>query len=809
MIRRAIVLAVAAFALAAAAPDEAAAEFRRADHPFILWNKADLTAIRKRVATQPWAQEALAGLAANRKGLGRQLGELLRYALTGDGQLEAAERKQLLRVLRSPIPRGGAQWLTVLRYDLLYDKLTAEQRAEFEKMARIYIENGVLNNAVFDPKIFNDEANYSRYDAKKYTRTNWLPNIIWPRKVSANLLAAALQDEQLIRRTWGAYGSWKWYFDEYLCDVGFYSEEFSKMGATPGAMLVYCIAVERLGLGELGFGYRGKGGATMLGHVESLLHLGYPAVDTGGERWQIPMVTIGDLRQAGSSQAGNHPSPAFQHSLVVGYMPDGSGGNLSWRAHGAWGGVIRGRHKQWDGYGGFTPKMQIPLWFEICHARRPDVGFGWFLAQMRPPGAKAYTPSLFFGLEPIEAAKVQPPPAPSGVWPQRGLIMLRADESPDYWRSAAPAVCLRTGTNYAHNVNDAFAIVGYYAFRRPILINRQVTPGYATGWSRSIQSHCGVTVDGAEPKFTDATDIRHAFTGAVKFAAARSDAVYPGVSLTRSLFLTREYLLDVTRLAGRTQKLTPHEYTWIAHALGRLRPSNRSGWRKAKLPEKLHALEQMRAFDTGGEGWSVIADQVCVLDDPSKATLPRSWYDRKIGVRLSMLGGRPATVYAGRTPLPLARVREGKTRKVLERPSEVGGVTMLVSSSAPDATFAALWEPFEAGEAPSTLFRPIAQKPEGLAVSIRGPSGSTVNDRAMLRLAGEAGEPLTVEGGGESFTFADHTYVRIAKDKVNVSCGSLTAMKLRVGEAQPRLVINGKPAKVRFDGAFMLYGGVR
>lgn len=521
MIRRAIVLSIAAFTLVAAAPDEAAAKFRKADHPFMLWNKADLAAIRKRVATQPWAKEALAGLAADRKGLGRQLGELLRYALTGDGQLEAAERKQLLRVLKSPIPRGGAQWLTVLRYDLLYDKLTAEQRAEFEKMARIYIENGVLNNAVFDPKIFNDEA------------------------------------------------------------------------------------------------------------------------------------------------------------------------------------------------------------------------------------------------------------------------------------------------NYAHNVNDAFAIVGYYAFRRPILINRQVTPGYATGWSRSIQSHCGVTVDGAEPKFTDATDIRHAFTGAVKFAAARSDAVYPGVGLTRSLFLTREYLLDVTRLAGRTQKLTPHEHTWIAHALGRLRPSNRGGWRKARLPEKLHALEQMRAFDTGGEGWSVIADQVCVLDDASKARLPRSWYGRKVGVRLSMLGGPPATVYAGRTPLPLARVREGKTRKVLERPSEVGGVTMLVSKKAPDATFAALWEPFEAGEATPTLFRPIAQKPEGLAVSIRGPSGSTVNDRAMLRLAGEADEPLTLEGGGESFTFADHTHVRIAKDKVNVSCGSLTAMKLRVGEARPRLVINGRPAKVRFDGAFMLYGAVR
>jgi len=34
-------------------------------------------------------------------------------------------------------------------------------------------------------------------------------------------MAAALGDEELIRRVWGAYGSWKWYFDEYLCDDGF------------------------------------------------------------------------------------------------------------------------------------------------------------------------------------------------------------------------------------------------------------------------------------------------------------------------------------------------------------------------------------------------------------------------------------------------------------------------------------------------------------------------------------------------------------------------------------------------------------
>ncbi|MGB2823620.1 MAG: hypothetical protein WBF17_21750, partial [Phycisphaerae bacterium] len=511
--------------------------------------------------------------------------------------------------------------ITVLRYDLLYHELSDGERRAFEEMARVYIRNAVFENAVFNPKIFNDSANYSRYDARKYTRTNWLPNIIFPRKVSANLLAAALRDEELIRRTWAHYGSWKWYFDEYLCDSGFYSEEFSKMGATPGAMLIYCIAVERLGLGELGFGYKGRQGATMRGHIESVIHLGYPRIDVCSDRPQYPMVTMGDLRQTGSSQAFNLPSPAFQHSIVGGYTPDGSGGNLRWRAHGAWGGEVRGKNPQWDGYGGFTPKMQVPLWFELGAVRWPESGFAYFLAQMRPPGEAAYIPSLLFGLAPVEAGKVEPPPAPSAVWPQRGIVMLRADESPEYWESPAPAVAMRTATNYAHNVRDAFALLGYYALNRPIYLNRQVTPGYASGFSRSIQSHCGITVDGKEPKFTEATTVRHRFAKDVKFVAATSNEVFEGVELTRSLLLTREYLADITHVTAAED----HDYTWVLHALGALREDEHP-WKPGGLPARLQPLKDVRSFQAQGD-WSVTADQVCTLGDPSQAKLPKSWYD--------------------------------------------------------------------------------------------------------------------------------------------------------------------------------------
>ena len=726
---------------------------------------------------------------------------MLRYAITGDKEIAQSQIKELIKTARSPVPRGAAQYINVIRYDMFYGSLMPEERRDVEQFFREYIENHIFKRVIFDPNIFNNSANYARYDAREYTRTNWLPNITWPWKVSANLMAAALQDEKLIRKVWTAYGSWKWYFDEYLCDTGFYSEEFGKMGSTPGAMLLYCRALERLGLNELGFGYKGKGGATMRGHIESLIHLGYPRLDVGGSRPQYPMVTMGDLRQSGSSQSWNLPSPAFQHSIVRGYTLDGAGGNERWKAHGAWGGIRRGKLPQWDGYSGFTPKMQIPLWFEFGHGRWPDLRFDYFLAQMRGPDDENYYPSLFCGLDPIDPAKVKAPPAPSAVWPDRGMVILRADESPAYWESAAPAVAMRLAGNYAHHVNDCFAILGFYAFNRPIYLNRQVTPGYAMDWSRSIQSHCAVTVDGTEPKFTDATTTRRAFTEKVKFVAARSKQVYPGVELTRCLMLTGEYLLDVTHLEAQEE----HSYYWLIHALGEAQMQQPGQWNSSKLPQALHPLKKVRACAIGDRAWAVTALQSCTLADKSKAKLPGQWYDRRIGVRMNMLGEAGTRAYVAQTPLIVRKYRDKNgERRYEEVPSEVGGVTIIAERKAPCTTFIALHEPFEAGMAKIVNFTPIELTNRGLAVAVAGRAGSAINDRLMVRLGDNHEQPLTLDSGSENFTFADWAYVRIGREKVQV-WGRLRRMKLQV-EGRPKLMINGKQQKASIAGQYLSYG---
>ncbi|MFP4056693.1 MAG: hypothetical protein ACLF0G_07480 [Candidatus Brocadiia bacterium] len=782
----------------------AAGDAWAAEHPYILWTPEDLASARKTVETQDWARAVYEQMVAEPHRHERSLANLFRYAVMGEGEAGAKEKKKLLRVMSSPVPRGGAQWLTVLRYDLLYDRLADDQRQAFHHMARVYIKNAVFENAVFNPEVFNDSRNYSRYDARRYTRTNWLPNIIWPRKVSANLMALALGEEALIRKTWAAYGSWKWYFDAYLCDSGFYAEEFSKMGSTPGAMLVACMAFEHLGLGELGFGYRGTGGATMRGHIESIIHLGYPRVLLGSERPHYPMVTIGDLRQVGSSQADKLPSPAFQHCIVTGYLPDGTGGNLRWRAHGAWGGEIRGRHAQWDGYTGFTPKMQLPLWFEIARRRWPDAGFGYFLVQMRPPDQERYIPTLYFGLQPLAPGQVEAPAAPSAVWPERGLAMLRAEESAAYWESPAPAACLRLATPYAHSVNDSFALAGFYALNRPIYLNRQVTPGYAQDWSRSIQSHCGVSVDGQEPCTSSATTVREAFAPEVKFLAARNREVFPEVDLARSLFLTREYLLDLTCLASDR----PRRYTWFVHALGEARPEEPERWRDARLPEGLEPLEDVRACEAGPGPWALVALQTCALDDPSEAKLPRAWYDRRVGVRLAMLGAPGTTAYVARTPLPVRKYRDGDGKRRYETvASEVGGVTVVVAREARRTVFAALHEPLEGGRRRIAAFRPIERTPDALAVAVVGEEGTGIEDRAMVRFGDRHGEPITLAGEGERFTFAGHAYVRIGRQAV-VARGDIRAMETPVA-GRPRLVVNGEEQRAAVAGGVLTYPAPR
>jgi hypothetical protein len=771
----------------------AAAEAAKAAHPYLLWNRSELQALRDKIETQPWAGQAYEDMVSSSERDGEDMRLLFRYAVMGDRQAGEIEKTRLLSLVKAPDPLGAAIEWRILAYDILYDELSSDERASIEQRLRRYIRYAIKPGGTYDTSIYNNERNYARYDGEqgRYTRTNWLPNIIFPWKLSANLAAAALGDEQLIREAWAVDGSIRWYFDEYLGDLGFYEEEFSKMGSTPGALLLYCTAVRNLGLDELGFAYQGKGGASMRGHIESVLHFTFPGVDTGTQRWRFERMSAGDVR----------PWMPFAHATVEGHFPNGESRDKLWQAHGAWGGTVRGKNAQWDGYSNFTPKMQTRMWFEWGHHLWPDAGFDWFLAQMRAPEETVYTPTLYFGPDPIDPQQVSPPAIESRVYPDRGFAMLRAEEGPDHWTSPAPAVCLRLTAPYAHSVNDPLVLAGFYAFNRPIYQNPKSDPGYAFKFSRSIRSHCGVMVDGhikkddwgqtgsLEPEFTDDCTTRQDFSEEVKFVAARTQERYPGVDETRALMLTREYLFDVFTAHDNRQ----HSYVWLVHTFGEATLDDPNQWRPSNnLAELVKELTDVRAKDTGGLDWSVTVRQVPPLDPPENTPLGNRWWSRNIGVRIHMLGLEDAKAHVGATPKP------SPGRKRTKEIAAVDGMTVVSSVMSPSATFAALHEPFE--DRPQIKsFERIAQTDDALVARA---TSDRFDDRLMVRVGDRASQPLTLAGDGERFTFAGHAFIRRSGQAVVVR-GNLHAMALHVRDTQPKLVVNGAAAEARVADGYL------
>ncbi len=776
------------------------------EHPFVLWTRDELDAIRRRIETQGWAKAEWERKPENRAEA--SLRDLLAYRLFGDREAGERQKERLLRVIRSRPPLGGAQWVNVVIFDLVYDLLSGEEREEIETAFRRFIDQAIFRNSLFDPQVFNTSRNFQRYDARFYTRSNWLPNITWPRRVSANLMAAALGDEELIRKVWSHYGSWQWYFDEYLSNGGFYGEEFSKMGATPGEMLITCRALRNLGLDELGFGYRSRSGSSMRGHIESLIRLGYPRVILHSGRPHYPMFTTGDLRGEGSSRQGkNLPTFAFQHSIVRGYLPGPADRGIHrWQAHGAWGGEIRGNNPQWDGYSDFTPKMQLPLWFEMAQVEWPRAGFDYFLAQMRTPRDERYLPTLYFGLEPISPQAVKGPPAPSWVARDRGLALLRADESPRYWESWKPAVGMRLASNYAHHVNDSFSLSGFYAFNRPIYLNRQTRRGYAFGYSRSILSHCGVLVDGGEPGFTDHVVIRHGFYPPLKFLAARSSRVYPEIDATRALILADSYLLDAFRLSGKEGEA--HDLIWAVHALGEAELPGPEAWKKVGLDGPLSFFGEAQTPVQKGETVEVTVIQRLALEDRSKAKLPSRWYEREVGVRIALVGSEETKLFVARTPTDDPENRKLKNPAGYLELEEVGGTSIIARRKASRTCFVALHVPFEGGKAPPVRASGhLTEREDVIAVEVIDGRDGAPRDWLLLDLRDEEErrEPFSVEISGKgNFLFANHAILRIEGEVVQ-AWGDLRGLRIPAPGKKPIFLHNGRTTPVSVEEGKLLY----
>lgn len=706
--------------------------------PFLLWTKEEAAAIRHRIETDPIAKRQYERMAATSISKGNPtLWNLFNYLVINDRAAGEQEKAKLLEFIgKKPepmtwenvdlknftwnvgMPSAGdrhqrdEQTLNTLRYDMLYDLLTPEERTGVETAMRAYIQ-------------FHLDGAPPRHPDFAYTRVGWLPNMHWPRPIGTHLMAVALQDEQAIAAMFNSDGGWKWFFDEYVTDGRFYNEEFAKYYSNIGTMLIYCEALERLGLGQYGYGYTGKGGATMKNFLLMPITVGFPRVDVPG-RTYFPAVTMGDASD-----------------FFVVDSPHGAGQTPRWWSNSHMNGPL--------------PKLQAPGWYEIGHKRWPDARFDYFLAQMRQPGEDLYLTSLYFGVDPIDPAKVTPPPAPSYVARERGFALLRAEESPAYWESPKPAVALQFGMYYVHYVHDCFALLNYVAFNRPIYQRMGAAQkGYAGGdvWRDHVAGQSsGVVVDGLKAQPVDNGNegtrnqrIREHLSGSAKFVACRAAGIYPEVDQERALVLTDRYLLDVFWLHSDK----PRVYDWHVLSAGRVVAPER--WQPATVQKPV--ITEQQSFDAGAEAWSVVIHQ-------------HESSDQVGGVRVRQWGEPGTTLTQGRPPI---------------KPEEMG-VKLMASRTAASTVFVALHEPYNgpAAQAPATPFTRIVQNDAGLVAAVG-------NDRVMLALADGAGQSQTLAGGGERFTFTDFGFVRITPDAVLVE-GNVTGLALRV-VGSPRLIVN-------------------
>ena len=791
---------VLAVVLLSAVALPALGQAKAVERPFLLWTKEEAAALKKRIETDPGAKAQYERMTTTDFGKGHPtLLNLFNYMAMGDKQAGEREKAQLLQFIghkpepltwdRDPktmvwnegMPSSGdrhqrdEQTLNVLRYDVLYHELTPEQRTGIEKAFKSYIQ-------------FHLDGAPPRHPAFKYDRASWLPNMHWPRAIGTHIMAVALADEDLIKAMFNSDGGFKWFLDEYIADGQFYMEEFNKYYSNIGSMLMYCEGLEKLGLGQYGYGYTGKpatpgkaGGATMRKYLHMNIALAYPRTDVPGGLANYRTITMGDTR------GGYGP---FEAAVVNGYNRFGKGGD---------------RYYSTAHMNGPLPKLGEPFWYEVAHKRWPQDHFDYILAQMRRPGDDLYLPSLYWGLGPIDPKKVTPPTVQSYVTDERGFAFLRMEESPKYWESPAPAVAMQFGMYYVHYVHDCFTLLGYQAFNRPIYINKgNAAKGYAGGdpWRDHLRGHTGVFVDGQRANPVDRGNngcenqtIRHGFHDDAKFVSCRARGVYPDIDQQRALILTDDYLFDVFRLVDVGQRKS-HVYDWRVQTLGY--PTDEQGFKpvadtgeKSATAAGTIVMVDPKSKGVGDGAWAWSAIQDYRGNDVSKSQFGPEWYGRKIGVTIRMLPAQETTLLVGQPP---------NGNKPM---GEMPGLVLAARRTAVDTTYAALHEPFEGGKGKIDAYERIAEAAEGVAARIA--AGRAFDDRVLVAFGDSQDKAVTLAGSGESFTFTNYGHIRIAGDTVTVS-GPVTALTIKAPNAG-KLIVNGKayPAAVNNSTGMLVW----
>ena len=690
---------------------------RRGPTGFFLTIK-EREALRERVRNEGWAKEYFEKeiLPACEKPNGFYKGDpmalAIAYVVTGDRAYAHRVRDMMLYQMNwwynipdvekwgegKTRPRINYGWNAYLpswipqAYDLIADALPPKDE--------LFIRGGIKNQIEC---ALNYYRNYwiSTYNMKMCSTGNMLP---W---------ACAIGDDEFIK--WfvdhkpdvpgGAkkHGGFVWLMDAYIRDGNrplHFGVETQAYSWIFGLVLPNIADVMRRYEGRDFYKFKSSTGATIKGFLDGVIATAYPVEKMGLGKGTIRVANWGHASTGWGKEAGD-----------VFLVND------------PWG----------DGRSVYTGALR-----RLGRAYPEDRKYRWLLSLL-PESDKPNRDDLLFGrLKGV--SRIQPPPAPSTLFPESGIAMLRSPETPEYWNNGIAAF-LHGGEISRGHIGDPMMMLfgaGRLLYPEWCTTNYEHQGAAVVSWTMRRISANTIVIDGRDGLWSSSVH-RHSFDPEVKFASVRCHP-YLEAEAERALMLTNEYLLDITGahvlpepadrgefdpLGGsvcwdynaslsedlivhpgqhrydafwRARKMPEsHTFDYMLHGLGRQFPDSPDLYRKSAefaksyWPSRWVENERKRGTADGFLVDWVQTSSGLRTSVPGRnrwRLLGDEWYRGRAGVRMRMLGEKGTSVFLGEGPM-----RWGPVDRDLH-PEEVIPL-VAVRRTGKEALFVALHEPYK------------------------------------------------------------------------------------------------------------------
>jgi hypothetical protein len=784
----------------------AAAAIGQVKHPNLLYNRQELAEMKAKIDKYPWARQTFEQIKAdaeddvkggNQWRIPTRVATAMMYALSGDEKYAKAARQHVVENLK-PLQAKDCPWQwtrgvqEAIMFDLVYDTFSEPQRRDIETAFR--------------------NIGQAEIELAESHMQTW--NMKWVEHWNVAMMGYVTGDRRLIDyglndpgggmtsgkpyARWDPkkYGGFHQIIERNLKDGTWHEPPEYFFNAISYPFFTLVLAAKHYDGTDL-YLWRAPNGNSLSQLLPRQIDFTFPAEETG-----VP---------GGSYRIANY----------------GDGGTTAWRDMF----LINSPWKLAPAAPPASPRAEEEIEthqgeLEMANYLDPRPEYAWFLAQPVRRDTMFYNrgggflglsrTALAFG-RPLDAAPATPP-APSSLLPDAGLAMLRADESPAYWRGKGLACFFIMGEPQfrSHRHSDDYQIIlhGCGRLLYPDLDTWNYENDAQIGWTDRSIAHNTLAVDGASNVAAPYTQ-RHDFSPELKFIAAQGEpfekqdriAAAPvgpqtwpkKVVLSRALFLTKEYLADFFWATSPTG----HVYDWALHGFGRLE-YDRQKFRSSQDLTPYKWIKDVSKQTTDGP-WSVqwVQQSAGVVKGMPTSRHTDAWFTTQAGVKMWMLGAPGTSAYVGEGPLFISDLQSGMS----QRPQDPEGrLPMVVARrQAQGALYAALDEPLLLRDKGKPVDQPrirgfelVAQTADAIAVKIIGPDyvdyalvgfGNPVDEKREITLAHPA--------GGERFTFRSFAYLRCRGKRI-AGRGNLVAFVIRDAGMGPSatLSLNGQPAPI-------------